>query len=1537
MSIATSIKGALPLRALATGIQATSAMATASVMTTAAVAATLGRTTGSVTKACLEFGAAPLREGAKALSGELSPETLTRHCWRGAGRAWIEVRGLNDTPDGELARMVREAMRTHPGIASVRINYPLSRVVVDIDAATSLPQLCRLVEDTEKRYRATQDTYRPTPAISLPGDSVVLVNRAVTVATNAAGLGLALTGRALRWPRVPITLLAGVVAVDYQPRLRSLLEDRIGGPATDTVMTLAVAAAETLTQAPASLSVGLAMQTLKAAEARAGALAWQHHEPELAQYAEQPATSAPYTAPRPAPARAAERNADRFAHIQTISAGLVGLATRNMDMAATAALVATPKASRTTPEAFAAALGQGLAQRHGVLSMRPDCLRRLDEVDAVVIDPRVLCTNKLRVARIRGADEDQLSAAWNRAQLLLERDDLSPGWHAVPENPYSTGVFEAEALFLPAHDPLASAVVAEAHRTGADLVSVDDDSLGELRPAFDDIRPLRHGSIDDALTDAVVALRQAGRTVALLSSQSRAISLADVALGVLPRTADAVPPWYADVLLPDLGAAWRIMHAIPAAKAARRRGIEISGGASALGALLMVPGVRGLGPGPVTTGAGAGLLSGYLLARKVVGARPPRPAAFHEWHAMSVEQVQKLLPPTDTSPQPGAPHSTLATRALSSGAHAAKRGAQLGAQPMQAIGQFLGAVRAELSDPLTPMLALGATASAVLGSPVDAVMVGSVLTGNSILAATQRLRAESRLNRLLALQIPPARKVVTGQDGQPGYVDVVAEQLRPGDVIEVRTHEVVPADARVIDETDVEVDESALTGESLSVTKQVEPTPGADLADRSCMLYAGTTVVAGTAVAVVTAVGADTQERRAADLVSGDLSNVGLQHQLSQLTNRAWPVSMTGGAVVTGLGLLRRQGLRQAVASGIAVTVAAVPEGMPLVATLAQQASARRLTHFGALVRIPRSVEALGRVDMVCFDKTGTLSENRLRVAQVHPGPGFSDHDVLRCAVHAAPATNGGPQVHATDVAIVAAAPPELAAELDRSDAHLPFRSGRSFSASVSDTELSIKGAPEVVLAACGANGPSIDRQVAELAADGLRVIAVARRELSPQQARTVVDDPDAIADFCHDGLALVGFLGLSDTPRPTAAGLLAELSGHGLDVRLITGDHPITAAAIAEELGLRVSAKQIISGAQWDALSRKDQERAVAERVIFARMTPENKVQIVQTLERVGRVCAMVGDGSNDAAAIRAATVGIGVVAHGSDPASVAADMVLLDGRIESLLPSILEGRELWQRVQAAVSVLLGGNAGEVAFAIIGSAITGTSPLNTRQLLLVNMLTDALPAAALAVSKPRGQTDPNARGPDQQALWRAVGVRGTTTAAAATAAWMMAGVTGLPRRASTVGLVALVSAQLGQTLLDSHDWLVVLTALGSLAAMGTLISIPIVSQLLGCTPLDPVGWAQALGAAAAATAAMAVVDRVLDGRAQQPDPPAPPAPNTSTSPTPEPATAPAGRSPRARRATTAHKSPATAQSAPQQTTKLADRPGRRSSTYFRR
>lgn len=1046
----------MPVRAVATGFRATATLTGASITAATAVSATLAKTgVGTGMKVAI----IPLRAGAKALSGELSRETLGRNCWRGERRAWIEMRGLRSGGDDELGRVVLNAIQAHPGVGSASLNYPLSRVVVAIDDPdTSLRELCRIVDDAEKAERhrhpdQAADQLAQSPG-SLPGDGVLLAVRAVTVAATAAGLGLALGGRALRWPRFPLVIEAAVAAVDHQPLLRRLLEDRIGTEATATVLELAMAAAHTVTLSPAALSVDLTIQALKAAECRAGARAWRRHEPQLALHADEPADQPQSLWPRPARStQPVQRSVARFALIQALSAVLVGAGTRDADMAATATLVATPKASRTTPEAFAAALGQGLADQHAVLPLRPESLRRLDRVDAIVIDPRVLCTDDLRVARIRGCGADELSTAWNRAQLVLTESGLRPGWHRVPGVSASGSDSAVEALFRPMHDRLASAVVAEAHRTGADLVSVDVDALGELRPVFDDIRPLddgASGSLDEALARAVAELRQAGRTVAVLSSVGKqALSAADVALGVLPPPGAGAPPWYADVLLPDLGAAWRVLHAIPAARAARL-------------------------------------------------------------------------------------------------------------------------------------------------------------------------------------------------------------------------------------------------------------------------------------------------------------------------------------------------------------------------------------------------------------------------------------------------------------------------------------------------------GAPEVVLAACEGIGSSMDDAVAELAANGLRVIAVAHRQLTAQQAQSVVDDPDEIARLCRDELSLVGFLGLSDTPRAQAAALLADLHEHDLDIRLITGDHPITAAAIAEELGMQVSPEQVISGAEWDALSRKDQERAVAERVIFARMTPENKVQIVQTLEHSGRVCAMVGDGSNDAAAIRAATVGIGVVAHGSDPARVAADLVLVDGRIESLLPAILEGRQLWQRVQAAVSVLLGGNAGEVAFAIIGSAITGTSPLNTRQLLLVNMLTDALPAAALAVSKPSDPVTPATRGPDQRELWRAVGIRGATTAAAATVAWVMAGFTGLPRRASTVALVALVAAQLGQTLVDSHAWLVVLTALGSLAALATLISIPVVSQLLGCTPLDPLGWAQATAAATAATVAVAVLNRVLTGRDKSGQPNPQPPETDALSRDASPGAPPGPR--RRRRATARRKAPVKAPSATRQTTKPKGPPAHRSSsTYPRR
>ena len=348
---------------------------------------------------------------------------MTRHSWRGRGRAWIEVRGL-DGPDGaELGRIVVDAVRARPGVSSVSLNRPLSRIVVALDGdQTSLRELCRDVDEAEKRWRSTGNVKvrrrdaRPKP---LPGDGLLLATNALGVGATAVGTGAALVGRVLVWPRVFDGVEAMVVAVDYQPRIRRLLEDRLGHSATDAVLSVAMTIAHVLEVSPTSLMVDLTVEILKAAEYQAEAQAWRRLEPTLARHAEHPEVH-PSSRPVPPPDGPVERYARRAALLQAAGTAAVGAATRNLAMASTAALVTTPKATRTTRESFAAALGQGLAEQHAVLPLRPEKLRWLDRIDALLIDPRVLCTNTLRVVRVRGADEDELSPAWNRAQLLLE-------------------------------------------------------------------------------------------------------------------------------------------------------------------------------------------------------------------------------------------------------------------------------------------------------------------------------------------------------------------------------------------------------------------------------------------------------------------------------------------------------------------------------------------------------------------------------------------------------------------------------------------------------------------------------------------------------------------------------------------------------------------------------------------------------------------------------------------------------------------------------------------------------------------------------------------------------------------------------------------------------------------------------------------------------------------------------------------------------------------------------------------------------------
>ncbi|HEU4423921.1 MAG TPA: cation-translocating P-type ATPase, partial [Pilimelia sp.] len=944
--------------------------------------------------------------------------------------------------------------------------------------------------------------------------------------------------------------------------------------------------------------------------------------------------------------------------------------------------------------------------------------------------------------------------------------------------------------------------------------------------------------------------------------------------------------WSADILCgPGLEDVWRILRATAAARPVSERAVQLAQAGSALGELLALVGGRGGGPThallPVYGSALVALAHGTIAGVAATRPRAPAPVTHVPWHAMDAPEVLARL----DSARAEADEREPGTGWLASGVERVREaGQRAGFVGPARVALGLGrAVGEELRDPLTPVLAVGAAASAVVGSGIDSILVAAVMGGNALISGAQRLGAERALRRLFMEQEITARRLqrssvdgatagdIAGLDAVP-LVGVPAKALNPGDIIAVRASDVVPADARLLSAVDVEVDESTLTGESLPAQKTADATPGVPLAERACMIFEGTTVLAGRAYAVVVATGGATQAGRATKAAGRAAPAAGLQAQLAKVTRAALPATGIGGAAVTGLGLLRGLPLRQAVAAGVSVAVAAVPEGLPLVATVAQAAAARRLSSSGVLVRSSRTLEALGRIDVVCFDKTGTLTEGRLSVARLaSAADDLSDDDplarrLLIAAARACPdvaADQIDTVPHATDRAVLDAAATLTSGDLGehwRLRAELPFETNRGYSAALGDDEatdgagrplLVVKGAPEVVLPLCDSVvGPTADtepltpegretaqRTVQRLAADGLRVLAVAERG----------DGLPAGDELAEDGVAdltLLGLIGVADTPRPDAADALRRITDDGIRMIMVTGDHPTTAAAIARKVGM--PADSVLTGAELDRMPEGERIRSVGETSVFARVSPEQKLRIVEALQAAGHVVAMTGDGTNDAAAIRLADVGIGVGASESSAARTAADLVLADVDVGHIYEALLEGRALWRRVRDAVSILVGGNAGEVAFMVLGTALAGHAPINVRQMLLVNMLTDMFPALAVAVA-PRRDDDQRDGTPSADLgslLIRAVAVRGTATATGALMAWTIGRYTGRRRRASSMGLAALVGTQLAQTLLTGwHSPLVIATTLASAAVLVTIIEVPGVSHFFGCTPIGPVAW----------------------------------------------------------------------------------------------
>jgi cation-transporting ATPase I len=1484
-----------------------------------------------------------------------------RRVWARPGRAHIEVRGLSGHGERyeRLAREVTGALRGVQGVAWAEVNAALGQVVVGAEEdRLDVDGLLELVESVEEAHGCGEEPFagdRPHP----PFDSVPAVLAGTALVADCLGLLMAAARRVTPLPVFSAVLRVPVVVAETQPRLRRMLEGRLGRAHAEMVLAVGHACAHAVTAGIAPLVLDGTQRAWQLAEIRARQAAWHRLERELVGAAgDGLPRRAPERQPRPVPLPAGpvEQCGERTSLASLLGAAGVWAWARSPEAAARAILATVPKAAGMGREAFCAQVGRDLA-RDGVVPMNGAALRQLDRISAVVIDSAVLCTSHPRLLSVTAtAATDSLdeAAVWAAAQTLLA--DLSPrglygpgpwhdsrGWRlertdaaheARPDAPAGLpldlrapdGRYAGRVLVGCDLDPLADAVVTAARSGRRLLLLTEHASASELLPWAGRTTPP-----DTPLEEHVRRLQQDGQAVLLISTaEDRALAAADIGVALLPPpgtdSARAPGVWSADLVCGGGTAQiWRILSALDDARQVSRESAHLSMGASALGALIAAVGTRrtvaGLTTSPVYGAAFLAQFGGYRAARRVAG-RPLPPARVRgAWHALGARETLHALTALDE--EPAGPHAAGPagrTARLSRGAGPAAAVAARLALLTRWPRQLLSAVREELRDPLTPVLALGATASAAVGSSIDATLVGGVMAGNAVVSGTQRLRAERALAGLVLTHDIRARRVMwtppaavgqgprttpppdrgrffAGLDTAAAH-SLPAHRLHIGDVIALGPSDVVPADARLLVSDGLEIDEAALTGECAPVAKDPAATPGAELAERSCMVYEGCTVLAGSGYAVVVATGAQTEAGRAAELAGHTATPPGVEGHLAALTRTALPAVGIGGAAVTLLGLIRGVPVREALASGVAVAVAAVPEGLPLVATMAQSAAARRLARHGVLTRSARVLEALGRVDVVCFDKTGTLTQGCLTVTRL----ATLDHDVLfdspagqrllRTAARACPRpADGRPLAHATDQAVVDAAAQCPADHAWQPGAELPFEAGRGYSASLGTDAgrpcLAVKGAPETVLAQCtttlstAPDDPdrlvpldqdrlrAAHRLVRRLAGDGLRVLAVARG--TPATATHAADQLAGLVD----GLTLLGFLAIADIPRPGAAETVKHLTGAGVRVIMITGDHPATAAAIACDLGIPHN-DSVLTGAGLDALPDPERIRAIDRTAVFARVSPEHKVRIVQALQQTGHVVAMTGDGINDAAAIRLADVGIGLAAHGSDSARAAADLVLTDPEPSRILHAVHEGHTLWHSVRDAVAILLGGNAGEVAFTVLGTALSGRAPLGTRQLLLVNLMTDMLPALAVALSPSRtprsgnaplaARPTPTLLGPE---LGRLLAIRGAATALGAFSAWQTGRLTGLPRRAGTMGLAALITTQLGQTLItDWHSPLVLTTAALSAVTLITIVQTPGLSHFFGCTPLGPVAWTTVTVCATAATLTAAVIPRFLPDHA---------------------------------------------------------------------
>jgi len=630
----------------------------------------------------------------------------------------------------------------------------------------------------------------------------------------------------------------------------------------------------------------------------------------------------------------------------------------------------------------------------------------------------------------------------------------------------------------------------------------------------------------------------------------------------------------------------------------------------------------------------------------------------------------------------------------------------------------------------------------------DPLLILGIVIANALIGTIQEARAERALEALQNLSAPKAEVL---RDGKRQIVP--GAELVPGDLVRIKAGDVVPADIRLLESTQLGAEESALTGESVPAEKDAtwmggEKTPAAE---RKNMLFSGTGIAVGHGIGVVTATGMNTEMGRiAAMLGEEDAPETPLKARLHKTGKVIGLVVVGICAVLFVIGLFQKTPPLEMFMIAISLAVAAIPEGLPAVVTIVLALGVRRMAAKRAVIRHLQAVETLGGCQVICSDKTGTLTQNKMTVVRCTDGEGvLSETDRIPLLEAAALCTNveieGQRLIGAPTETALAAALPNPAAILYKRQkaAEIPFSSERKRMTVVLHTEngyrVITKGAPDLLLQRCTAvqlRGKTVPMtgelrqrillQNTEMAGDALRVLGAAEK--------TVPALPQS-DDSAESGLCFLGLIGLEDPPRPEVKGAVQECLAAGIRPVMITGDQPSTAAAIAERLDMDCT--KVMTGAQLDGLSEEKLLEAVKTCSVYARVSPAHKMRIVKAFRRLHLVTAMTGDGVNDAPALKAADIGCAMGKNGTEVAKNAADMVLTDDNFATIVSAVREGRTVYRNIRKTIHFLMSCNIGEILVVLTAFLLRAPSPLLPAQLLWVNLVTDAFPALALGSDPP--------------------------------------------------------------------------------------------------------------------------------------------------------------------------------------------------------